>query len=410
MPLAELSTSAMLVHKNLCVTCLWPTLLLLLSISDGAKAEKPVPRTDAIDRQSLVSRYNPTRTASSNSTPMQVGNGNFAFGADITGLQTFLPFAIMSSWGWKNDTLPPGRTLEDILNYKGESLDNHGLNVTYMFGGVADIQQWLISNPNRVNLGRVGLWFGDDVQIEEEDLANKTQTLDLWTGVIDSSFTLNGSQVNVTTVCDQESDVIGISLTSSLISAGQLGLFLDFPWNDGSEKFEAPFVGWFNMSANHTTDLTIATSADGTISEAQIIHTLVNNSFITTISGSSFNVSRFSPSEHKYIVMPSDPTSNATFALSISYALQIPASIADFESIQASSEAAWESYWTTGGFVDVYTQSTDSRADELQRRIILSQYLLRVNEAGDYPPQEVSPNKCFLSTVLRNIFLVRTCQ
>ena len=43
----------------------------------------------------------------------------------------------------------------------------------------------------------------------------------------------------------------------------------------------------------------------------------------------------------------------------------------------------------SGGFVDLVTESTDSRADELQRRIILSQYLLRANEAGDYPPQEV---------------------
>lgn len=38
--------------------------------------------------------------------------------------------------------------------------------------------------------------------------------------------------------------------------------------------------------------------------------------------------------------------------------------------------------------MDLVTGSTDPRADELQRRIILSQYLLAVNEAGDAPPQE----------------------
>ncbi|GAW03948.1 hypothetical protein LENED_005703 [Lentinula edodes] len=53
----------------------------------------------AIDRHSLVTRYNPTRITSNPTTPMQVGNGNFAFGADVTSLQTFLPFATMSSWG-----------------------------------------------------------------------------------------------------------------------------------------------------------------------------------------------------------------------------------------------------------------------------------------------------------------------
>ena len=63
----------------------------------------------AIDRRTIVSRYNLVRNASSASTPMQVGNGNFAFGMDATGLQTFQPFAILSSWGWKNDSLPDGK-------------------------------------------------------------------------------------------------------------------------------------------------------------------------------------------------------------------------------------------------------------------------------------------------------------
>lgn len=53
-----------------------------------------------IDRRALVARYNPTRNASSSTTPMQIGNGNFAFGADITGLQTLQPWAIMSTWGY----------------------------------------------------------------------------------------------------------------------------------------------------------------------------------------------------------------------------------------------------------------------------------------------------------------------
>jgi hypothetical protein len=60
----------------------------------------------SIDRQAVVSQFNPVRYESSNSTPMQVGNGNFAFGADVTGLQTFYPFGSLSSWGWHNFSLP----------------------------------------------------------------------------------------------------------------------------------------------------------------------------------------------------------------------------------------------------------------------------------------------------------------
>jgi hypothetical protein len=65
-----------------------------------------------INRKAVVQSFNPRRNASSATTPLQVGNGNFAFGVDITGLQTFSPFATMSTWGWHNFSLPttPGQT------------------------------------------------------------------------------------------------------------------------------------------------------------------------------------------------------------------------------------------------------------------------------------------------------------
>ena len=58
----------------------------------------------AINRESVVRKFNPHRNASNNVTPMQVGNGNIAFGADITGMQTILPYGVLSSWGWHNST------------------------------------------------------------------------------------------------------------------------------------------------------------------------------------------------------------------------------------------------------------------------------------------------------------------
>ncbi|KLO13419.1 hypothetical protein SCHPADRAFT_368234 [Schizopora paradoxa] len=192
-----------------------------------------------IDRKSVVSRFNPTRNASSSSTPMQVGNGNFAFGADVTGLQTFLPCAILSSWGWKNDSFPPGKSLEDVLSYEGVQLLNHGREVQYEFlnatGASEDqqeLQQWLISNPNRVNLGRTGLAFlaspGGKVNenVTEGNLEDIVQTLDLWTGQMTTSFKFEGSNVTVRTVCAQDSDVIGVQVQSPLIAQKRLGLFV----------------------------------------------------------------------------------------------------------------------------------------------------------------------------------------
>lgn len=346
----------------------------------------------SINRQAIVSLYNPVRTSSDPNTPMQVGNGNFAFGADVTGLQTFLPFAIMSTWGWKNDSFPPGRTLEDIKDYKGVSWDSHGRLVQYEFGGEADIQQWLISNPNRVNLGRVGLLFLDDegreVVVEEKELEAVHQELDLWKGTIKSQFRYRGEQVKVEVRSSQSDSAIAVSVDSPLVLKGGLGLFLDFPWKDGSQKFSAPFVGTWNETSKHTTTLAHGPHF-GVNVQAQITHTLVNSTFFTSIgSPDRLQVLRVSSDAHRYSVLPSRGQDSPLETV-IGYSQNESRGVQHFDDIVSESEEAWNEYWTRSGFVDVLTGSTDPRANELQRRIILSRYLMRVNEASDLSPQEV---------------------
>ncbi|KAL2136699.1 hypothetical protein VTI74DRAFT_2110 [Chaetomium olivicolor] len=84
-----------------------PSLLVLPSLAEAISVSQ---------RRKVVQSLNVRRTKSSDSTPLQVGNGNFAFGADITGLQTFKPYAIMSTWGWHNFSLPttPGQTSVNV--------------------------------------------------------------------------------------------------------------------------------------------------------------------------------------------------------------------------------------------------------------------------------------------------------
>ncbi|OSD07894.1 hypothetical protein PYCCODRAFT_1381070 [Trametes coccinea BRFM310] len=351
---------------------------LLLSLSGAAHA--------AINRHALVSRFNPVRTASSASTPMQVGNGHFAFGADVTGLQTFLPWATMSDWGWKNDSLPNGMSEADIASYRGVVWDG----VQYEFGGPEPAQQWLISNPNRVNLGRVGLLFvdenGEDANVTEDALEEKRQVLDLWTGTMTSTFRWEGEEVTVQTVAAQNSSAIGLTVTSPLVQRGRLGVFLDFPWNDGSEKFEAPFVGVWNATSNHTTLLKTGAGLGRNV-RAQITHTLVANTFFTSVGGGDdFTIARVSEATHRYNVRPS--SLRGTFSVTVGYSPAQSSALSTVTEVQNESKDAWEDFWSNHGFIDVLTGSSDSRAEELQRRIILSQYLLRVNEAGDYPPQE----------------------
>jgi hypothetical protein len=47
----------------------------------------------------------------------------------------------------------------------------------------------------------------------------------------------------------------------------------------------------------------------------------------------------------------------------------------------------WPQFWQSGGAIDL-SASADPRWRELERRVVLSQYLMAVNEAGSLPPQE----------------------
>ncbi|KAJ3506905.1 hypothetical protein NLJ89_g6604 [Agrocybe chaxingu] len=334
-----------------------------------------------IDRHALVTRFNPSRNASSSVTPMQVGNGNFAFGADVTGLQTFLPYGILTSWGWKNDSLPPGKIQADIDDYKGAS-----------WGLPRATGAWLIANPNRVNLGRVGLLFldpdgGGVRNVTEEDLQEKRQTLDLWTGKITSRFVFEGAEVIVTTVSSQTSSAVAITLSSTLFSQGKLGLFLDFPWSDGA-YFSAPFVGRYDVPERHTTTLELSnTSGRGNV-RARIAHTLDSSTFHTSIAGSPFSITRDSPAAHRYTLLPEHPSKFQVVINFTPSALPSITRLPSVSSMTSQSDKAWIEYWEKSGFVDVLTRSTNERAEEMQRRIVLSRYLVRVNAAGDGPPQE----------------------
>ena len=68
-------------------------------------------------------------------SPLSVGNGEFAFTADITGLQTFsweyeqsMPLCTMSQWGWHTTPLPAGL---DPQALRLTQYDTHGRQVGY---------------------------------------------------------------------------------------------------------------------------------------------------------------------------------------------------------------------------------------------------------------------------------------
>jgi hypothetical protein len=328
-------------------------------------AEAHVLPVNKIDRYALVQRHNPARTASNLTSPMQVGNGRFAFGVDITGLQTFVPFSTMSEWGWKHDELPPGSSqLQSIVDPLAAN-------------NSPELKQWLISNPNRMNLGRIGLRFAD-TNVSESDLQGCLQRLDMWTGMIHSVVELNGVKIIVDTVAHPNMDTVGITIKSSLISERKLSIFLDFPFNDGRSKFSAPYAGYWDQDSDHTT----------TIEEAGFGHALLSRQ----VNDASYfvRVQWNQPGKlclaegHRFILELSEATSKLELALTFSK--EVPG-IVTFESIARRSSEYWSCFWESGGTIDL-SRSTDPRWLELERRLVLSQYAIAVNSAGKYPPQE----------------------
>ncbi|MBN1780533.1 hypothetical protein JW948_05355, partial [bacterium] len=93
-----------------------------------------------------------------------VGNGEFAFTADITGLQTFreeyqngIPLGTQSHWGWHTCPNPENYTLDQAFH----SYNTYGRQVSYASEMKSDAARWLRSNPHRLHLGQIGFDLRD---------------------------------------------------------------------------------------------------------------------------------------------------------------------------------------------------------------------------------------------------------
>jgi len=77
-----------------------------------------------IDRHALMTRHNVVLHRFDADNPLTVGNGEFAFTVDATGLQTFPeafeqtpPLGTLSDWGWHTISNPNGGSI-DTFQFK----------------------------------------------------------------------------------------------------------------------------------------------------------------------------------------------------------------------------------------------------------------------------------------------------
>ncbi|KEY73776.1 hypothetical protein S7711_03084 [Stachybotrys chartarum IBT 7711] len=357
-----------------------------------------LPLTHAlIDRQSIVLRYPIVRTSLINEsiTPLMVGNGDFAYSVDNTGMQSFLPYNTMSSWGWHFDALPTNG--EKLQDYKGLPLLTHNRTVHYPIPDPAlpSISQYLIANPNRINLGRIGLKL-HGATLTNASISHPRQVLDPWSGTITSEFTLRGVPVKVVTQADFDTDAVVFAIESELVRDGGLQVELDFPYppiHTAPYKYEV-FAGSYNFPNNHTT---IGYTNRQVRGAAHIYHELQETKYFVNLRWPPSRPLSFTKDEprnstskfrHRYTLSAANRRSSTlTFTAHFSPE-RTTAALPSV--IQKRNPAAWHDYWNDGGFIDL-TASPNEKADELQRRIILSQYHVRVNSAASrekVPPQE----------------------
>ena len=354
---------------------------LLLVIFEGCTEHEKINREKVVLRH--VVEINSIDTLSS----LTAGNGQFAFTVDFTGLQSFpgvyengIPLGTQSDWGWHSFPDHENLTFEESL----KNYDFHGREIPLAVRWKTperkrDAGEYFYMNPHRLHLGIIGLDFlnPDGSMVRPEEISEIEQTLNPWNGQIHSTFMINGESVSVTTFCHQEMDMVTSKIESSLIRSGVIRVKFHFPYPSDIHTHSG--CDWGNPD-KHVSELINKTSE----------HALIRRSIDTTaynVSVSWKGKAKMNENEkHLFYLEPEKDQSVFSFSCHFTQAV-VQEVLPDFDETSRNSHEKWKDFWMSGGAVD-FSGSTDKRAFELERRIILSQYLTKVQCTGLYPPQE----------------------
>ena len=221
-------------------------------------------------------------------------------------------------------------------------------------------------NPHRLHLGTLGLSLGTDPKA----VTGINQTLDMWTGEISSKFSYKGKKYSVQTVCDPALDMIG----AHIVSDGKIAVDLRFPYPTGGHCDDA--CDWTKDNL-HSTVLVGKTANSATLKRT--IDATVY--YVTVRWEGKAKIKQTGKNRYQLVV------GGKTLSLTCEYSEQPSKADKTFAQVEAESKTYWEGYWKKGGMAD-FGACKDPRAKEMERRVVLSQYLLAIQDAGDTPPQE----------------------
>jgi hypothetical protein len=319
----------------------------LLQIQSVARSTSHTAPFAPMDRAALVRRHDPVLRQVDPLSPLSVGNGEFAFTADVTGLQTFpevyeqsTPLCTMSQWGWHRAPLPAGL---DPKALRLVQFDTFGRQVGYAVSaeGQNELYNWLRENPHRLHLGRVALRLttSDGREAQIADITNIEQRLDLWTGALTSRFKFEGKPVTVRTAVHPAFDLLAVSIESQLIAEGRLAVRFAFPY--GSPSMQA--ADW-TQPERHKTELLKQTA-----NSAELRRQLDADQYFAAINWKG-RAEFTAEKPHHYILAPAKRSSRLEFTAVFSpsrLATASPATAATF----TASAAHWNRFWTEGGAI-----------------------------------------------------------
>ena len=349
--------------------------------------------TACIDRQAVVSRNNPTVTKVDTLGAFTVGNGHFAATVDVTGLQSFpqayqngIPLTTMSDWGW--------HSFKNVKNLTPQETEKafdlgHGHQEVYAVeykqeGRNKEATSYFRTNPHRLNLGTVGLRFayGDGIGKVStlNDIKDIHQELALWDGMVNSKYTVKGTPVEVSTGCMADKDAIFTRIKSDLLKRGNAMLVLNLPYPTGKHADDANDYG--TQTDRHQSKL-ISSDEHSAIIE----HVIDNTRYYVRLQWEGQAKLEWG-APHDFWLMPKEDV----LTLCVEYTQENPANKKKenpfaYDKALKNTMKYWPRFWNSGAIAD-FSECTDPRAQELERRTVLSQYLTAINCANNMPPQE----------------------
>ncbi len=336
-----------------------------------------------INRKAVVTRHNVKVNKIDSLSSLSVGNGNFAFTVDATGMQSFpdayakgVPLGTQSVWGWHS--FPNTENL--VVEEAQRTYDLEGRKISYTVQlkepeRAKKAVEYFRVNQHRLQLGNIGLEIKkeDGTLATPDDIENINQVLDLWTGIITSNFTVEGVPVTVTTFCDQQKDMLGFKIKSPLIKSNRLMIRVRVPepngaWKDVGNTWEGNTLQT-TLHKHSWASATIKCRLDTTTYRIDL-----------RWKGPAYYKQE---GKHYFIVKPS-----STEAFNFSAHFTQDTKYQAMPDLDAHANAiAWQKFWLSGGAVD-FAGTKDPRAFEIERRTVLSQYLTKIQCSSAYPPQE----------------------